>query len=66
MLGKFTITVVCPATGEMIDFDINRSKDYDWHVYDKRLDSGGFRIYNDWTDAVRSVLSIKPTKRDDG
>ena len=28
MITKFTITVECPATGEDIQFDIQRTKDY--------------------------------------
>lgn len=62
MITKFTITVECPATGEDIQFDIQRTKDYDWHLYDRRIASGCFSIWNDWSDAVKSVLSIRPTK----
>tara|TARA_R100000935_G_C2677305_1_gene101342 strand:+ start:23 stop:295 length:273 start_codon:yes stop_codon:yes gene_type:complete len=65
MINKFTITIECPATGKDIDFDIRRTKDYDWHLYDRRIASGLFSIWSDWKDAVEHVLSITPNKVDE-
>tara|TARA_R110002126_G_scaffold115372_3_gene254140 strand:- start:635 stop:907 length:273 start_codon:yes stop_codon:yes gene_type:complete len=62
MIDKFIITIKCPATGKDIDFGIQKTKDYDWHLYDKRIDSGSFSIWGDWKDAVEHVLSITPNK----
>lgn len=62
MIKEFTIAVKCPATDKDIQFDIRRTKDYDWHLYDRRIDSGCFSIWGDWSDAVKSVLSITPNK----
>ena len=63
-INKFTMTVICPVEKREIHFDISLL-DKGWSVYDRRLASGSFIIYNNLESAVESVLSLKPMENDD-